>query len=143
MDKNGNTSKVIRVIAMIIIIVLVILCGICAVCNAEEAVASEPIVKMTIDLTGIITAIIGLIFTFITTKLIPLIKAKTTKEQQETMLAIAKTVVYAAEQLYGAGHGDEKLDYALARLGEMGYKIDSAEVRAVIEAAVKELKLVG
>ena len=42
--------------------------------------------------------------------------------------------MYAAEQLYGAGKGAEKLDYVISELEKRGFTAD----RAAIEAAVAE-----
>ena len=70
-----------------------------------------------IDLTPIFEAILALLATLVTYKLIPWIKARTT-----------------AEQLYGAGKGAEKLDYVIKELEARGFTAD----RAAIEAAVKE-----
>ncbi len=89
---------------------------------------------MNIDLTPIIQAVIALITALITARVIPWIKAKTTNEQQKRLSAVVKTLVFAAEQLYGAGNGQEKLNYVVTRLGEKGFEIDMDE----IEAAIKE-----
>ena len=89
---------------------------------------------MNIDLTPIFEAIIAIIVALITTKLIPWIKAKTTNEQQALLLATVKTLVFAAEQLYGAGEGSAKFDYVVAELEKRGFTAD----RAAIEAIVKE-----
>ena len=50
------------------------------------------------------------------------------------MTATVRTLVYAAEQLYGAGKGAEKLDYVIKELEARGFTVD----RAAIEAAVAE-----
>ena len=89
---------------------------------------------MNIDLTPILQAIIALIAALITSKLIPWIKAKTTNEQQAMLRATVKTIVFAAEQIYGAGNGEEKLEYVAEMLREKGFEYDRIEV----EAAVKE-----
>ena len=89
---------------------------------------------MNIDLTPIVEAIIAIIAALITTKLIPWIKTKTSNEQQALLKATAKTLVFAAEQLYGAGEGAAKLDYVVTELEEKGFTAD----RAAIEAIVKE-----
>ena len=89
---------------------------------------------MNIDLTPIIQAIIALLAAIVTYKLIPWIKAKTTNEQQAMLSATVRTLVFAAEQIYGAGKGAEKLDYVIAELQKKGYTAD----RAVVEAAVRE-----
>lgn len=87
-----------------------------------------------IDLTPIFEAILALLAALVTYKLIPWIKSKTTAEQQALLTATVKTLVYAAEQLYGAGKGAEKLDYVIKELEARGFTAD----RAAIEAAVKE-----
>lgn len=89
---------------------------------------------MNIDLTPIIQAIIALLAALVTYRLIPWIKAKTTNEQQTMLKATVKTLVYAAEQIYGAGNGVEKLDYVIQQLNGKGFTVDRTE----IEAAVKE-----
>ena len=89
---------------------------------------------MNIDLTDIIQAIIALLAALVTYKLVPWIKNRTTAEQQALLSATTKTLVYAAEQLYGAGRGAEKLDYVAAELEKRGFTAD----RAAIEAAVAE-----
>ena len=87
---------------------------------------------MTINLTPIFEAVLGLLAAIITYKLIPWIKSKTTVEQQKTLFAAYKVAIFAAEQLYGAGHGSEKLDYAVKYLEEKGIKVD----RALLESLV-------
>lgn len=87
-----------------------------------------------IDLTPIIEALIGLLATLITVKLIPWIKARTTNEQQAAIRATVRTLVFAAEQMYGAGKGEEKLAYVVDQLMLKGIAVNRAE----IEAAIKE-----
>ena len=53
-----------------------------------------------IDLTPIFQAVIALLAALITYKLIPWIKSRTTKQQQENLYAAARIAVYAAEQLF-------------------------------------------
>lgn len=89
---------------------------------------------MNIDLTPILEAIIALLGAIVTYKVIPWIKAKTTNEQMVMLKATIKTLVFAAEQIYGAGNGESKLDYVVEQLEEKGFTADRAE----IEAAVKE-----
>ena len=90
-----------------------------------------------IDLTDIIQAVIALIVALITYKVIPWLKARTTESQQAILMATVRTLVYAAEQLYGAGKGDEKLQYVKQKLEEKGFDIDID----AIEAAVKEITI--
>lgn len=90
-----------------------------------------------IDLTDIIQAVIALIVALITYKVIPWIKAKTTESQQAILMATVRTLVYAAEQLYGAGKGKEKFTYVRQKLEEKGFDVDID----AIEAAVKEITI--
>jgi len=92
-----------------------------------------------IDLTPIFQALIALLASIITIKVIPWIKARTTAQQQDMLRAAVSVAVYAAEQLYGAGTGKEKLMYVKGQLAKKGYRVDLDE----IEAAVHELTLVG
>lgn len=89
----------------------------------------------TIDLTQIVVALLGLMSALITYRLVPYIKAHTTEKQQAILRAAIQTAVYAAEQMYGAGNGKKKFDYAMAWLNSQGYNVGKAEV----EAAVYEL----
>jgi hypothetical protein len=92
-----------------------------------------------IDLTPIFQALIALLASLITIKVIPWIQARTTAQQQEMLRASVSVAVYAAEQLYGAGAGKDKLMYVKGQLAKKGYHIDLDE----IEAAVHELTLAG
>lgn len=94
---------------------------------------------MTIDLTPVFQAVIALLAALITTRLIPWIKKRTTEQQLTNIKAAARIAVYAAEQLYGAGQGDEKLRYALERLEAMGFHADEDLLRAAVEDAVYNL----
>ena len=85
-----------------------------------------------IDLTPIINAIIALLASIITIKVIPWIKAKTTNEQQAMLRAAVKTAVFAAEQLYGAGNGENKLEYVCEMLRDQGYTVNRVEIEAAV-----------
>lgn len=97
----------------------------------------EPAPVFNIDLTPLFQAIIALLASIITLKLIPWIKSKTTEKQQDLLRAAVSVTVYAAEQIYGAGNGKEKLMYVKGKLAEKGFRVDIDE----IEAAVRELTL--
>lgn len=85
-----------------------------------------------IDLTPIINAIIMLLAAIITYKVLPWIKAKTTNEQQAMLRATIKTLVFAAEQTWGAGHGPEKLDFVIEQLRFKGFTVDRVEIEAAV-----------
>lgn len=87
---------------------------------------------MNINLTPIIQAVIALLAALITYKLIPWIKARTTEAQQANMTAVIKMLVFAAEQIYGANSGAEKLQYVKERLAERGYDIDLPAIESAV-----------
>ena len=97
------------------------------------------------DITPYIIGILALAALFFSTWLVPLIKRKTTKEQQSIICSVADVVVFAAEKLFGALRGEEKLAYAIQNGIEMlsshGIKLDAEKLRPYIEAAVKALDL--
>ena len=85
-----------------------------------------------IDLTPIFQAIITLLAALVTYKLIPWIRSKTNQNQQEMMRAMVKTFVFAAEQIYGAGKGKEKLEYVKNALQEAGFDVNLDEIEAAV-----------
>ena len=89
-----------------------------------------------IDLTPIFQAIISLIAALIAYRLIPYIKAHTNEKQQALIQSAVEIAVYAAEQIYGAGHGEEKLEYASIWLQDRGYHVDRAEIEACVYNAL-------
>ena len=94
-----------------------------------------------VDLTPIITAVLTLIFSLITTFLIPYIKAKTTDEQFNTIKLWVQVAVQAAEMLYvGSGRGEEKKKYVVDFLNSKGFTLNTEEIDNLIESAVLELK---
>ncbi len=93
-----------------------------------------------IDLTPLMQAIIALAAALITMYLIPWIKSRTTVEQQAHIRTAVQVAVYAAEKAYGAGHGDEKLAYAEKVLAGYNVKLDTRQLRALIDAQIKEME---
>lgn len=90
---------------------------------------------LTIDLTPILQALLGLLASVITVKVIPWIKSKTTAQQQATLAMAIDFLVYGAEQIHGSGAGQQKIQYVKDELGKRGYTVDIAQ----IEAAVKRM----
>lgn len=94
-----------------------------------------------IDLTPVIEAVIALCVALVTTFLIPYIKSKTTKEQQDKINGWVKIAVAAAEQIYTVpGSGKVKKDYVLHFLESKGFTIDEKSLDSMIESAVYALK---
>ena len=102
-----------------------------------------------IDLTQIVIAIIGLLVATVTTVLLPKIEiwinSKTTKEQQNIIISIAKTAVNAAQQLFSTEHAEEKKKYAIKivmdELSRLNITIDKDAIYDYIEGVLKEIKI--
>lgn len=88
-----------------------------------------------IDLTPILQAVIGFLAALLTAKVIPWIKSKTSAQQQASLATLVEVLVYAAEQIYGSGSGQQKIQYVKNELEKRGYTVDIAQ----IEAAVKRM----
>lgn len=103
---------------------------------------------MTIDVTQIILAVITLLSAIVTGFLIPLLRSKLGSEESKLsesqiaiLKAVARTGVFAAEQIYNSDEGQKKKSYVLELLRQQGFDVDLSAVDAAIEAAVKELKI--
>ncbi len=101
---------------------------------------------MTIDITQIVVAVLGLLGLIITTVLVPWIKSKITNEQWQMIVNYAYAGVQAAEIIFNAqGQGEAKFawvaDYIEQRCAEHGIKIDTDTIKVVIENAWKEFGL--
>ena len=126
-----------KVLILVMLMTVLLAIALPMVGFAEQVNTSPP----AVDLTPIFQALIALFAALITVKVIPWVKSKTNIEQQLAMMATVKILVYAAEQLYGAGRGDDKLEYVKQSLKAHGYNLDMEKVRAVVEAQVKELTM--
>ena len=75
----------------------------------------------------------------------PYIKSHVSAEQLSILAGIAQTVVYAAEKIFGAKMGEDKLAYALGLakklLEKKNLTFDEDVIRAAIEAQVQQLNL--
>lgn len=94
-----------------------------------------------IDITPIVVSLFGLIGTVLTVIVWPLVKAKTTSQQQAVIQSLVNIAVAAAEQSFaGSGKGQEKKAYVLEWLAARGITVDEDMLDAMIEAAVYSLK---
>lgn len=99
---------------------------------------------MTVDLTQIIVAVIVICGSFITAFAIPWIKSKTNISQRELLIALTKTAVYAAQQIYKATDGMKKKEYAFNQirqaLDDRNIYVNDVEISETIESVLKEIK---
>ena len=93
------------------------------------------------NITPIVQAAIALLAAIVTAGVVPFIKSRTTASQQSQLNALVQIAVAAAEQTCrGSGKGSEKKAYVVEWLRQHGITIDEAQLDAMIEAAVYELK---
>ena len=93
-----------------------------------------------IDLTNMIEALLELAFLALVVIVIPWAKAKLSNEQEAKLLTIFEIAVMAAEKLYGAGKGDEKLKYVESYLAARGVKVDAMRLKAYVNASIKKME---
>ena len=124
-----------------VLLAAVLLAVFCFTCMAETA---APAPMFTINVTQLVTAIIGVVFSallaWIVKAVIPPLKGwldeHTTTEQQTRAWTMIKWLVEAAEQtITGYAKGSEKLEWVIKELKARGIEVD----RALVEAAVKEM----
>ena len=100
------------------------------------------------DMTNIVAALIGLLFTIITTFIIPWVNTKIKNERVKTAINVAIQVVQAAQELNITGElekmGLSKAEYAWSEakkaLSAKNISIDDDELKAYIKSAVTELR---
>ena len=97
------------------------------------------------DITYILLGIILILGGLITGFGIPFIRSKLSAEQLTALKTTARIAVYAAEQIFGAKMGSDKLAYAInlvkSLLAKKNLTFNDEEVRAAIEAQVKEMNI--
>ena len=93
-----------------------------------------------IDFTPLIEALILLLTSVITVVVVPALRERYSNEQLEKAKSWVQIAVYAAEKVYGAGKGDEKLAYAEKILAEHKIKLDTATIKAMVDAEIKKME---
>lgn len=93
-----------------------------------------------LDFTPLVEAIIALAAAAITMFLIPWLRARYGNETLEKARGWVQIAVYAAEKLYGAGNGDQKLAYAEQMLAQHKIKLDTATLKAMVDAEIKKME---
>lgn len=97
------------------------------------------------NITQILLGIILILGGVVTLIVWPYIKSHVSAEQLSILAGIAQTVVFAAEKIFGAKMGPDKLTYALnlakKLLETKGLSFDEEVIRAAIEAQVQQLEL--
>lgn len=126
MKKYGKkyAGKILATLAlMLMLLAMPIIAG------AEGSTATPS----NIDLTPMVNAAIALIGAIFVGKIVPYLKERMTASQYERLEAAVRVAVYAAEEVYKSGHGDEKLNYAKAYLKRHGYDVDVDQIKAAVK----------
>lgn len=93
-----------------------------------------------IDFTPLVEALITLAVTAITVFLIPWLRERYGTEKLAKAQGWVQVAVLAAEKLYGAGKGDEKLAFVENFLEEHNIILDMDALRALVNAEIKKME---
>lgn len=93
-----------------------------------------------IDFTPLFEALITLAATAITVFLIPWLRERYGTEKLAKAQGWVQVAVLAAEKLYGAGKGDEKLAYVENFLEEHNIILDMDSLRVLVNAEIKKME---
>ena len=93
-----------------------------------------------IDFTPLVEALLALAATAITVFFIPWLRKRYDNETLEKVKNWVQIAVYAAEKVYGAGNGDQKLAYAEQVLAQHKIKLDTATLKALIDAEIRKME---
>lgn len=93
-----------------------------------------------IDFTPLVEALVKLAATAVTLFLIPWLVERYGNEKLEKARKWVEIAVYAAEKVYGAGHGDQKLAYAEQVLAEHKIKLDLQTIKTLVDAEIKKME---
>ena len=125
-------------IALLVTMLTLMFCALALPVLAESAAADPP---KAIDLTAIVQAGLALLAAAITRYVVPWLKSKCTAAQLSNIAYWVQALVAAAEQIFrGQNRGAEKVAWVSQELIKRGYKLDTNEIRALIEEQVYLLK---
>lgn len=93
-----------------------------------------------LDFTPLVEAIIALATTAITIFFIPWLRERYGNETLEKARNWVQIAVYAAEKVYGAGNGEQKLAYAEQMLAKHKIKLDTETLLAMVDAEIKKME---
>lgn len=93
-----------------------------------------------IDFTPLVEALITLAVTAITVFLIPWLRERYGTEKLAKAQGWVQVAVLAAEKLYGAGKGDEKLAFVENFLEEHNIILDTDALMAMVNAEIKKME---
>ena len=92
------------------------------------------------DLTPVVMIVLSGVLTYLIGRLLHFMHTKMDEEQQALLQTWVHIAVYAAEKLYGAGHGREKLSYVQELLETKGFTLDIELLEAMVNAEIQEME---
>lgn len=93
------------------------------------------------DISGILEAIITLIFAVVSAFVIPYIRKRMSESSFYVLQEWVRIAVEAAEMIYnGSGKGEEKKKYVVDFLKKKGFTFDEKSLEALIESSVLQLQ---
>lgn len=100
---------------------------------------------MSIDITNIVIALIGVLSAVVTAVLVPWLKTKLDNNRIGIVQNLASIAVYAAQQLYSSCEAQEKKEYAVNYVSEALKKynitLSVEEISTYIEGILKNIKV--
>lgn len=93
-----------------------------------------------LDITPLVEALLALATTAITLFFIPWLRERYGNETLEKAKNWVQIAVYAAEKIYGAGNGDQKLEYVEHLLAQHKIKFDTVTLKAMVDAEIKKME---
>ena len=93
-----------------------------------------------LDFTPLVQAIITLAASAVTLFLIPWLRERYGNEKLEKVRGWVQIAVLAAEKVYGAGNGAEKLAYAEELLQQHNIYLDTDTLLAMVDAEIKKME---
>ena len=95
-------------------------------------------------ITKITEALITVLLALVSAYVIPWLKNKVGEDKYATVVEFAEIVVRSAEKLYTAEEWERKKEYAVYMVSqkseELGLKLGTREINAIIEGAVQAVK---
>ena len=122
-----------RAVAWILLVAIAMFCALPIIAAHAEVMDIDPAPAILFDLTDVLIAVALAVGGFVWRKWVrPWLLSRQLMDE-------AEIVVNAVEALIGRGHGTEKWKYAVEKMKEYGFKVDSEIVLDALRAAWRKL----
>lgn len=100
---------------------------------------------MSINITNIVIALIGVLSAVVTSIVIPWLKSKLNANQIDIIQQLSTVAVYAAQQIYNSDEAQKKKEYAVTyvknELAKYDITFSEDTISTYIEGALKDIKV--